>query len=52
MAIEERRDPGNSGDEVASELRMRSLADHHQQRDPMTDDGFELVWFVADACRG
>ena len=49
MPVEERQHARNHVDEVAREIGMRSLPDHHQKSRPVLDDGGQLVGFEANA---
>ena len=46
MTIQEGLDARGGGDEGAREFVVRSMPHHHQKRDPMADDGRQLVWLV------
>lgn len=49
VTLEKRGDLRRGGDEVARKLGVRGLSHNHQKRNPVTNDGVELIGFVADA---
>lgn len=49
VLVEERFDPGQGVDEIASQLGVGSFAKHDPKRDSMSNDSFTLVRDVANA---
>ncbi len=49
MFGEEDRDLTHCRDEPTRELRVRRVADDHQESGVVSDDGGQFIWFVADS---